>query len=165
MQEVDIILEGGTVLTLDEADRIIPSGSVAIRKDTIVAVGPRADIAGRDRGRTVIEAAGLATSSCPVLSMPTPMRPMTCFRGIADDLELMEWNDTSFPPRRKTWTRSLPTGVACGLRRDDSLRNDNFLRHVHLRGRDGESGKPRRDALPSRGRCLRFPLPQFTDAR
>ncbi len=56
MQEVDIILEGGTILTLDDADTIIPSGAVAIRQDTIVAVGPRSDVAGRYRGRTVIEA-------------------------------------------------------------------------------------------------------------
>ena len=49
MQEVDIILEGGTILTMDEADTIIPSGAVAIRNDTIVAVGPRSDIAGRYR--------------------------------------------------------------------------------------------------------------------
>ena len=56
MQEVDIILEGGTILTLDDADTIIPSGAVAIRKDTIVAVGPRSDVMGRYHGRTVIEA-------------------------------------------------------------------------------------------------------------
>lgn len=96
MQEVDIILEGGTILTLDEAGTVIPSGAVAIRKDTIVAVGPRVDIAGRYRGRTVIEAAGHVIM--PGLINSHTHAAMTCFRGIADDLELMEWlNRYIFP--------------------------------------------------------------------
>jgi 5-methylthioadenosine/S-adenosylhomocysteine deaminase len=100
MQEVDIILEGGTILTLDEADTVIPSGAVAILKDTIVAVGPRADIAGRYRGRTVIEAAGHVVM--PGLVNAHTHAAMTCFRGIADDLELMEWlNQYIFPAEAK----------------------------------------------------------------
>ncbi len=100
MQEVDIIVEGGTILTLDEADTVIPSGAVAIRKDTIVAVGPRSDIAGRYRGRTVVEAAGHVIM--PGLVNAHTHAAMTCFRGIADDLELMEWlNRYIFPAEAK----------------------------------------------------------------
>jgi 5-methylthioadenosine/S-adenosylhomocysteine deaminase len=100
MQEVDIILEGGTILTLDEADTIIPSGAVAIRNDTIVAVGPRRDIAGRFRGRTVIEATNHVIM--PGLVNAHTHAAMTCFRGIADDLELMEWlNRYIFPAEAK----------------------------------------------------------------
>ena len=165
MQEVDIILEGGTILTLDDADTIIPSGAVAIRKDTIVAVGPRSDVAGRYRGRTVIEATNHVIM--PGLVNAHTHAAMTCFRGIADDLELMEWLNQLHLPRRgeKRGPGACLLGKPAGLRRDDPLRNDNLLRHVHLRGRDGESGKPRRDALPSRGGAFRFPLPQFQDAR
>jgi 5-methylthioadenosine/S-adenosylhomocysteine deaminase len=89
MQEVDIILEGGTILTLDDADTVIPSGALAIRKDTIVAVGPLADIERHFRGRTVIEATGHVIM--PGLVNAHTHAAMTCFRGIADDLELMEW--------------------------------------------------------------------------
>ena len=100
MQEVDIILEGGTILTLDDTGTVIPSGAVAIRKDTIVAVGPRADIAGSYRGRTVIEAAGHVIM--PGLVNAHTHAAMTCFRGIADDLELMEWlNRYIFPAEAK----------------------------------------------------------------
>src|SRR5512137_1016866 len=100
MQEVDIILEGGTILTLDDADTVIPSGAVAILNDTIVAVGPRRDIAGRFRGRTVIEATNHVIM--PGLVNAHTHAAMTSFRGIADDLELMEWlNRSIFPAEAK----------------------------------------------------------------
>ncbi len=100
MEEVDILIEGGTVLTLDAADRIIPSGSVAIRGDRIEAVGPRADIGNRYRGRRVISAAGHVIM--PGLVNAHTHAAMTCFRGIADDLELMEWlNKYIFPAEAK----------------------------------------------------------------
>jgi len=100
MQEVDILIEGGTVLTLDDADRIIRSGSVAIRGDRIVALGPRADIGSQYRGRRVIDAAGHVVM--PGLVNAHTHAAMTCFRGIADDLELMEWlNKYIFPAEAK----------------------------------------------------------------
>jgi 5-methylthioadenosine/S-adenosylhomocysteine deaminase len=100
MQEVDLIFEGGTILTLDDADTVIPSGALAIRKDTIVAVGPRADIERRYRGRTVIEETGHVIM--PGLVNAHTHAAMTCFRGIADDLELMEWlNRYIFPAEAK----------------------------------------------------------------
>jgi len=100
MQEVDILIEGGTVLPLDDADRIIRSGSVAIRGDRIVALGPRADIGSQYRGRRVIDAAGHVVM--PGLVNAHTHAAMTCFRGIADDLELMEWlNKYIFPAEAK----------------------------------------------------------------
>ncbi|MCU0531742.1 MAG: amidohydrolase [Syntrophales bacterium] len=100
MQEVDILIEGGTVLTLDDADTILHSGSVAIRGDRIVAVGPRAEIASRYRGRRVVDAAGHVVM--PGLVNAHTHAAMTCFRGIADDLELMEWlNKYIFPAEAK----------------------------------------------------------------
>ena len=41
-QAVDLIVSGGIVVTMDPARAIIPDGSVAVRGDSIVAVGPRA---------------------------------------------------------------------------------------------------------------------------
>ena len=57
---------------------------------------PWADIAGRYRGRTVIEAAGHVIM--PGLVNCHTHAAMTCFRGIADDMELMDWlNNYIFP--------------------------------------------------------------------
>ena len=100
MQEVDLIIEGGTILTLDDDSTIIPSGALAIRKDTIIAVGPLAEITGRYRAREVIGAKTHVVM--PGLVNAHTHAAMTCFRGIADDLELMEWlNKYIFPAEAK----------------------------------------------------------------
>ena len=44
-QDVDLIVSGGTVVTMDAEFRVIEDGAVAIEGDTIVAVGARSDIA------------------------------------------------------------------------------------------------------------------------
>ena len=41
--QVDLLISGGTILTMDPMNRIIENGAVAIRGDTILAIGP-ADI-------------------------------------------------------------------------------------------------------------------------
>lgn len=53
---VDILITGGTVITMDSARRVIDDGAVAIRADRIVAVGASADIGARFTGRQVIDA-------------------------------------------------------------------------------------------------------------
>lgn len=56
-QAVDILITGGTVITMDADRRVIEDGGVAIAGDRIVAVGPSAEIAARFRGARVIDAA------------------------------------------------------------------------------------------------------------
>jgi len=96
MQEVDITISGGRILTSDEKDSIIHNGSIAIDGDTIVGVDKAKDIETRFAGRRIIDA-------CNCLVMPGLINShthaaMTCFRGIADDIELMDWlNNYIFP--------------------------------------------------------------------
>jgi 5-methylthioadenosine/S-adenosylhomocysteine deaminase len=100
MQDVDIVIRGGTLVTLDESAPVIPSGALAIRGDTIVAVGTSADIAAQYRGREILDAAGRVVM--PGLVNAHTHAAMTCFRGIADDMELMEWlNRYIFPAEAK----------------------------------------------------------------
>ena len=56
-QSADLLITGGTVITMDSARRIIEDGAVAIRGDRIVAVGATADIRTRFRSGQVIDAA------------------------------------------------------------------------------------------------------------
>ncbi|MBW2651234.1 MAG: amidohydrolase, partial [Deltaproteobacteria bacterium] len=56
MQEVDIIISGGRVLTSDKKDSIIHTGSIAIDGDTIVGIGRSKEIETRFSGRRTIDA-------------------------------------------------------------------------------------------------------------
>src|SRR5713226_6077588 len=43
-ERVDLLVAGGTVVTMDAGRRVLEDGAVAVRGDTIVAVGARAEL-------------------------------------------------------------------------------------------------------------------------
>ena len=86
---VDLLIIGGTVVTMDGTRRLIENGAVAIKGEKIVAVGTRAEIARGYRASRTINAAGKVI--IPGLINTHTHVPMTLFRGIADDLDLNEW--------------------------------------------------------------------------
>lgn len=88
-ERVDLIIQGGTVVTMDASSRIIENGSVAVRRDRIIAVGTSAEIASKYSASTKIDAAGQVIM--PGLINTHTHVPMVLFRGIADDLMLPEW--------------------------------------------------------------------------
>ena len=88
-QSVDLIVSGGTVVTMDSARAIYQDGSVAVRGDSIVAVGPRAEIEGRYQSAQVIDARGHLV--LPGFINGHTHVPMTLFRGLHDDVTLNDW--------------------------------------------------------------------------
>ncbi|HEU4388162.1 MAG TPA: amidohydrolase [Blastocatellia bacterium] len=88
-QTVNLIITGGAVVTMDASFRIIENGAVAVRGERIVAVGPAAEISRRFHSARVINASGKVVM--PGLINTHTHVPMVLFRGIADDLVLMEW--------------------------------------------------------------------------
>jgi 5-methylthioadenosine/S-adenosylhomocysteine deaminase len=88
-ERVDTIIRGGIVVSMREGDPVIQDGAVAIRGTTIAAVGPSAEISSRYRATRTIDAAGKVI--LPGLINTHTHVPMVLFRGIADDLVLMEW--------------------------------------------------------------------------
>jgi 5-methylthioadenosine/S-adenosylhomocysteine deaminase len=88
-QSVDLIVSGGTVVTMDSARAIYQDGSVAIRGDSIVAVGPRAEIEGQYQSAQVIDARGHLM--LPGFINGHTHVPMTLFRGLHDDVTLNDW--------------------------------------------------------------------------
>ena len=86
---VDLLILGGTVVTMDQDRRVIENGWVAITGGKIVAVGSRADLPKKYRAEQTINAAGKAV--IPGLINTHTHIPMTLFRGIADDMDLQEW--------------------------------------------------------------------------
>ena len=88
-QSIDLLIVGGTVITMDDERRIIEDGAVAVTADKIVAVGKRADIMrGRTAKRTINTTGKLVI---PGLINTHTHIPMTLFRGISDDLDLQDW--------------------------------------------------------------------------
>lgn len=55
-ESVDILITGGTVITMDATRRVLEDGAVAIRGDRIIAVGPSQELAARFTPRETINA-------------------------------------------------------------------------------------------------------------
>ena len=88
-EAVDLIVSGGTVVTMDSGRAVIPDGSVAVRADSILAVGPRAQIEARYRAAQMIDARGHLV--LPGFINGHTHVPMTLFRGLHDDVTLNDW--------------------------------------------------------------------------
>ena len=103
--DADILITGGTVVTM--AGPNIEKGSVAIRNGEIVAVGPSSEIDRQySNAKTVIRAGGMAI--VPGFVNAHTHVPMTLFRGIADDRELMDWlQNFIFPAEAKNVDRDF----------------------------------------------------------
>ena len=55
-ESADLLIDGGTIITMDPARRIIDDGAVAILGNRIVAIGTSAELQQRFRAREVIDA-------------------------------------------------------------------------------------------------------------
>jgi len=88
-QSVDLIVSGGIVVTMNSARAIYQDGSVAVRGDSIVSVGPRAEIEARYQSPQVIDARGHLV--LPGFINGHTHVPMTLFRGLHDDVPLNDW--------------------------------------------------------------------------
>ena len=88
-QDVDMIVSGGMVVTMDAGRAIVHDGSVAVKGDSIVAVGPRAEVEGRYTSGQVIDARGRLV--LPGFINGHTHVPMTLFRGLHDDVTLNDW--------------------------------------------------------------------------
>jgi 5-methylthioadenosine/S-adenosylhomocysteine deaminase len=112
---VDMIVRGGTVVTMDNARRVIQDGAVAIKSGRILAVGSRAEIERGYGAREVIDATGKVV--IPGLINGHTHVPMTLFRGLADDLDLQEWlTKYIFPAEARNVTEQfVRAGTRLGL--------------------------------------------------
>jgi 5-methylthioadenosine/S-adenosylhomocysteine deaminase len=98
---VSLLVTGGIVVTMDAAHDVIADGAVAIDGAKIVAVGKTDDLSARYAGRTRIDARDQIV--LPGLINAHTHAPMVLFRGLADDLALMDWlNNYIFPAEAKT---------------------------------------------------------------
>jgi len=100
-QKVSLIVTGGAVVTMDASHRVLSPGSVAVDGRDIIAVGRPADILGRFDPADIVDASGDVV--LPGLVNTHTHAPMVMYRGLADDLALMDWlQKYIFPAEAKT---------------------------------------------------------------
>lgn len=111
-QAVSLVVTNGTVVTVDQASRIVTGGAVAVDGTDIVAVDSAEAIAARYAAQETIDAAGGVIM--PGLINTHTHAPMVLFRGLADDLALMDWlQQYIFPAEAKVVS---PAFVRAGTR-------------------------------------------------
>ncbi|MBN1613836.1 MAG: amidohydrolase [Deltaproteobacteria bacterium] len=115
MKEADAIVFGSHILTMDDDDRIIEDGAVVIQGRNIIDLGGRRQIEESYTAREIIDGSGCLVM--PGLINGHTHAAMTYFRGLADDLELMDWlNNYIFPAEARFVNREfsyLGTLLAC----------------------------------------------------
>ncbi|MCA9969577.1 MAG: amidohydrolase family protein [Anaerolineales bacterium] len=110
-EKVDLILTGGTVVTMDAAFTVLAPGAVAVRADAIVAVGPAAEVAAAYTAETTLDCSGQVI--LPGLVNAHTHVPMSLLRGLNDDLRLDVWLGYLMPLEREFVT---PDFVRLGTR-------------------------------------------------
>ena len=105
-ERVDLVVSGGTIVTMDGQRRVIEDGAIAVNHQTIVMVGPRAEIEAKYVARQEIDARGKLV--LPGLINGHTHVPMTLLRGLKDDVSLDVWlQKYIFPAEAKNVNESF----------------------------------------------------------
>src|SRR3954453_9861159 len=105
-RRVSLVVTGGTVLTQNASHQILSPGAVAIEGTDIVDVDTPAAIAAKYQGADAIDARDQIV--LPGLINTHSHAPMVMYRGLADDLALMDWlQKYIFPAEAKTVSPEL----------------------------------------------------------
>ncbi len=103
---ISLVVVGGTVVTQNAAHDIVSPGAIAIDGTDIVEIGAPAAIASRYQAAETIEARD--DIILPGLINTHTHAPMVMYRGLADDLALMDWlQKYIFPAEAKTVSPEL----------------------------------------------------------
>ena len=106
MQDIDLIILGGKVLLIDAKNTCLDNAAIAINEGNIIAIDQPEDIARQYSARKTITAKDSLVM--PGFVNCHTHAAMTCFRGIADDMELMDWlNNYIFPAEAKNVNKDL----------------------------------------------------------
>jgi len=104
--EADVLVTGGTVVTMNEGRTILEDGALVIKGDSIIAVGSRAEIEARYSAPDTINASGKLI--LPGFINGHTHVPMTLFRGLHDDVTLDDWlRKYIFPAEAKNVTEEF----------------------------------------------------------
>ena len=114
MEKVDYLLVNGTIITMDESFSLYQKGAVAVRGDSIVAVGNSAELLSQYEATELIDCTDQLI--IPGLVNAHTHVPMTLLRGLNDDLRLDVWLGYLMPVEREFVSADfvrLGTRLAC----------------------------------------------------
>lgn len=109
----DILILNGTLVLMDRDNIIIENGAVAVKKDIITAAGKVEELSSYKAARVIDANGGIIM---PGLINAHTHASMAIFRGLADDLPLMDWlNNHIFPAESKLTQQRVYDGalLAC----------------------------------------------------
>lgn len=99
-QRIDLLVLGGTIVTMDSNRQVIENGAVAIKDGQIVDVGNSNTILKLYSAKSLLNATNKVV--IPGLVNTHTHIPMVLFRGIADDMDLQDWlTNYIFPAEAK----------------------------------------------------------------
>lgn len=87
--KADLLIRGGTILTMDPERRVIEDGYLLVSGDTILEVGSRGQLGEGVNASRVVSAKGKVI--LPGLINAHSHLAMTLFRGFVEDLSLQKW--------------------------------------------------------------------------
>jgi 5-methylthioadenosine/S-adenosylhomocysteine deaminase len=143
-QSVDILLTNALVLTMDEKLAQYEPGAVAVRGNSIVAVGPEAEIKKEYSATETFDCGGKVLM--PGLVNAHTHVPMTLLRGIADDLRLDVWLQGYMWPVERQFVSPdfvrLGTQIACAelIKTGATCFNDMYFFEEHVAKATAEAG-------------------------
>ncbi|MBT2673400.1 amidohydrolase, partial [Streptomyces sp. ISL-14] len=108
---IDLLVHGGTVLTVDEAGTVVHSGAVAAHEGEVVAVGRTEELCARFTADESIDADGCLV--LPGLVNTHTHLAMTLLRGRADDVTLQGFLERVLPAEAELLA---PKNVAAAVR-------------------------------------------------
>lgn len=95
-ERVDLLVSGGTIVTMDGKRRVIQEGAIAVKGDTILAIGPRLTVGSKYTAARLMDARGKLI--LPGLINGHTHAAMTLLRGLKDDVTLEDWLTKSIFP-------------------------------------------------------------------
>ena len=117
-EKVDLLINGGTIVTMDGDRLILEDGAVVVKGDVISAIGFRTDLEKKYIADQTIDARGKLV--LPGFINGHTHVPMTLFRGLHDDVTLDEWlHKYIFPAEAKNVTQVPTVTVSAGC--DDEV--------------------------------------------
>src|SRR6202795_3297116 len=105
-EKVDLLINGGTILTMDGNRLILEDGALVVKGDVISAIGFRTDLEKKYIADQTIDARGKLV--LPGFINGHTHVPMTLFRGLHDDVTLNDWlYKYIFPAEKKNVTEEF----------------------------------------------------------